>query len=138
MSVDTGELRSLGSAMERHKMAACRALLDSAADEIDALRAENARLREERRGLAQQVMKYPWINRGCFEWCFGCDCMKPDDGDPARHSVNCPVALAERVLAEPVPAVTDGACAREYGQMGHNGCVNGGSASDVAQDGAHG
>lgn len=144
MSVDTARLRRDANQMREELYGQRATIMFAAADEIDALRAENVKLwktignlYEQRRDLAHTVRDMGWTGSDPQDSCTGCGVYRRDL-EVYRHFVECPFALAERVLAETVAAVMDRVGACENGQMGHNGCVNCGSASDMAQDGAHG
>lgn len=136
MIVDVEDMRweaRFGKGCNRHAM-----MMLSAACEIDTLRAQNAALisaaqkqdqREhefmmERRELAKQVRKHTRNNLGERSYCAGCGAMEHMIDDwrvRLTHSDGCPVALAERVLAEPVAKPR---------------AISGGNAPDLAQGGA--
>lgn len=144
MGVDTAKMRREVMTWQGLQNVNGRNMLRSAADELDALRAENAKLREQNdalisagqkqdvrghelamdlRDLARAMVDLCVIhNAGGRPWrCRRCGAMSR--AGEFDHTPGCPVALAERVLSEPVtqlcPTTAD-------------------NAQDVTQDGAHG
>lgn len=104
-------------------------MLQRNASVVDALRAENAKLLEEigrlfeqRRDLALAVIDTGWTGEEPQDSCTGCGVYRRDLA-AYRHFVECPVSLAERVLAEKVTQYCT---------------TTADNAPYVAQDGAHG
>lgn len=114
MGVDTRELRGISGDVWEKLNAHKGCLVQDAADELDALRADNAKLREERQELARALLQA----YSSFGYCKLCHAHGLHPHDPS-----CPVALAERMLAEK---------ATQYCPTTED------NAPDAAQDGAHG
>lgn len=130
MGVDTIALREIAGDVGDEMGRTSGVAIYAAAEDIDALRAQNAafisaaqkqdqrehELMMERRELARCVMREAYHRE--FGHCNVCAHLRP-----RFHKAGCPVALAERVLAEPVanPRAISGDNAPYLAQGGANG-----------------